>query len=88
MSTKWTTLAMKLPRTVPILGAMPPVVYPNEVIRLILLKMPFVLGFVFFFFFFKYNCLVQVYGRALYTISSIIFHITSRVFGRWLSTLL
>ena len=50
MSTKWTTLAMKLPRTVPSLGAMPPVVYPNEVISLILLKMPFVLGFVFFFF--------------------------------------
>ena len=87
MSTKWTTLAMKLPRTVPILGAMPPVVYPNEVISLILLKMPFVLGFVFFFFL-KYNFLVQFYGQALYTISSIIFHITSRVFGRWLSTLL
>ena len=68
-------LAMKLPRITPSMGA---VVYPNEVISLILLKVPVVLGFELFFFL---STIVssKIIDEILYTISSIIFHIISRV---------
>ena len=65
---------MKLPRITPSLGA---VVYPNEVISLILLKVPVVLGFELFFL----STIVssKIIDEILYTISSIVFHIISRV---------
>ena len=75
-------LVMKLPRTTPSLGATPPMVHPNEVISLILLKVPVVLGFAFSLFFPIAS--TKILDELLYTISSII----SRVFGRWSSTLL
>ena len=53
------------------------VVYPNEVISLILLKVPVVLGFELFFL----STIVssKIIDEILYTISSIVFHIISRV---------
>ena len=54
------------------------VVYPNEVISLILLKVPVVLGFELFLFL---STIVssKIIEEILYTISSIVFHIISRV---------